>query len=216
MGRPNLEDALPARYAKSFHPVGRLDADTTGLLLFSAEGQLTQRLLHPSSNVQREYLATVESKTEKEGESGEDSEQITTTINEAELRAKLAAGVATADGTYEGDLVGIEKEKEEKEGGGGGLVGIEKEKEEKEGGGGGRPVVRLCVAEGKHRMVRRMLANAGYPVAELHRVRYGKVELGDLEEGQVKEIDEESEEGKWARALMEGGKGGGGGGGKQE
>ena len=60
MGRPNLEDVLPARYSKTFHPVGRLDADTTGLLLFSAEGQLTQRLLHPSSNVQREYVAKVE------------------------------------------------------------------------------------------------------------------------------------------------------------
>ncbi len=60
MGRPNLEDALPPRLAKAFHPVGRLDADTTGLLLFSGDGQLTQRLLHPSSNVQRQYLATVE------------------------------------------------------------------------------------------------------------------------------------------------------------
>lgn len=60
MGRPNLEDALPPRLQKSFHPVGRLDADTTGLLLFSGDGQLTQRLLHPSGNVQRQYLATVE------------------------------------------------------------------------------------------------------------------------------------------------------------
>jgi hypothetical protein len=60
MGRPNLEDALPPRLQKSFHPVGRLDADTTGLLLFSGDGQLTQRLLHPSSDVQRQYVATVE------------------------------------------------------------------------------------------------------------------------------------------------------------
>ena len=60
MGRANLEDVLPPRYSKMFHPVGRLDADTTGLLLFSADGQLTQRLLHPNSNVQREYVAKVE------------------------------------------------------------------------------------------------------------------------------------------------------------
>lgn len=62
MGRPNLEDALPPRLQKSFHPVGRLDADTTGLLLFSGDGQLTQRLLHPSGGVQRQYVATVEGK----------------------------------------------------------------------------------------------------------------------------------------------------------
>jgi 23S rRNA pseudouridine2605 synthase len=55
-----LEDHLPERYAKCMHPVGRLDADTTGLLLFSLDGLLTQRLLHPSTGVEREYLATVE------------------------------------------------------------------------------------------------------------------------------------------------------------
>lgn len=60
LGRPNLEDALPSRLQKAFHPVGRLDHDTTGLLLFSGDGQLTQRLLHPSGNVQRQYIATVE------------------------------------------------------------------------------------------------------------------------------------------------------------
>ena len=40
--------------------------------------------------------------------------------------------------------------------------------------------VRLCVTEGKHRMVRRMLGACGHPVARLHRVRYGEVRLDEL------------------------------------
>ena len=42
--------------------------------------------------------------------------------------------------------------------------------------------VRLVVTEGKYRMVRRVLANCGHPVVNLHRVRYGEIRLGDLEE----------------------------------
>jgi 23S rRNA pseudouridine2605 synthase len=41
------------------HPVGRLDADTSGLLLFSKDGMLTQYLLSPSNEVPRVYEAIV-------------------------------------------------------------------------------------------------------------------------------------------------------------
>lgn len=185
IGRPNLEDTLPPRLAKLFHPVGRLDADTTGLLLFSIDGQLTQRLLHPSGNVQREYLATVE----VEGEEGKEK------FDEAKLRETLKEGVETADGTYPAELLGV-------------LEATEKEEDEEEEGEGGEKkdllVLRVGVAEGKHRMVRRLLANAGYPVVGLHRVRYGRVELGDLAEGEVVEIDDASDVGQWARRVMEG------------
>ena len=39
-GRPDLAAALPTEWRKALHPVGRLDADTTGLLLFSRDGIL--------------------------------------------------------------------------------------------------------------------------------------------------------------------------------
>ena len=60
--------------------------------------------------------------------------------------------------------------------------------------------VRLVVTEGKHRMVRRMLANVGHPVDELRRLRHGEVELGDLKEGEFREATEPELE--WARSLI--------------
>ena len=49
-------------------------------------------------------------------------------------------------------------------------------------------VVRLVVTEGRNRIVRRMLHNAGHSVLDLHRVRYGLVELGDLAVGQTRPL----------------------------
>ncbi len=46
-------------------PVGRLDLDSEGLLLMTDDGELTQRLLHPSSEVEKEYLVWVTGDVEK-------------------------------------------------------------------------------------------------------------------------------------------------------
>lgn len=199
MGRPNLEDVLPPRLAKTFHPVGRLDADTTGLLLFSRDGQLTQRLLHPSSNVQREYLATVD--IDVGVNENEEEKKRKEADFEAALRAKLAAGVKTADGIYEARLLEVmhRKKIEDDE-----VNSIEEEKgaEGRRSNAREELVLRVGVSEGKHRMVRRLLANAGYPVVALHRVRYGHISLGTLSEGEVTEIKAQSEGGQWARRLL--------------
>ena len=57
-GRPTVVDLVP-REPRVF-PVGRLDADTEGLLLLTNDGELTNRLTHPSHGVEKEYLAEVE------------------------------------------------------------------------------------------------------------------------------------------------------------
>ena len=163
-GRPDLATVLPVNWQKLLHPVGRLDADTTGLLLFSRDGDLTHRLLHPKYVVEREYLATVENP-----------------VDEAKLRAQLAEGIETIENgeslIVQGDLLGVE--------------------------GDDGQTVRAIFREGKYRMVRRVLANAGHPVVALHRVRYGEVRLDDLgiEEGESVAI--EGPDLEWARTLKE-------------
>ncbi|MCH9815059.1 MAG: rRNA pseudouridine synthase [Actinomycetia bacterium] len=58
-GRPCVGDLVTDRHERLFH-VGRLDADTTGLLLLTNDGELAQRLSHPSYEVVKTYRATVE------------------------------------------------------------------------------------------------------------------------------------------------------------
>jgi 23S rRNA pseudouridine2605 synthase len=57
-GRPCVGDYLAGRRERLFH-VGRLDADTEGLLLLTNDGELAQRLAHPSHGVTKTYLAQV-------------------------------------------------------------------------------------------------------------------------------------------------------------
>ncbi len=58
-GRPSLGDYVRERDGRLFH-VGRLDADTEGLLLLTNDGELAHRLAHPSYGVQKTYLAEVQ------------------------------------------------------------------------------------------------------------------------------------------------------------
>ena len=60
--------------------------------------------------------------------------------------------------------------------------------------------MRLSVKEGKYRMVRRILHNAGHSVINLHRVRYGDIVLDEeLEEGEV--IPCSLDHWQWAQTL---------------
>ena len=79
-GRPTVADLVPRDPAGLF-PVGRLDRDTTGLLLFTTDGELAHRLLHPRFHVEKVYRASVEGTPSRGG-----------------LDA-LAAGVELEDGT---------------------------------------------------------------------------------------------------------------------
>jgi 23S rRNA pseudouridine2605 synthase len=58
-GRPDIRAFLPIDGPRVF-PVGRLDRDSEGLLLLTNDGDLANRLMHPSHGVEKEYLAEVE------------------------------------------------------------------------------------------------------------------------------------------------------------
>ena len=197
-------------FLKTMHPVGRLDLDTSGLLLFSSDGGLTQTLLHPSTGVDRVYSALVVGNVDFD-----------------QLGATLRAGVSTTEGTFSANLLEAaasdelvplsavvpppsnEEEGEDDEVG----LGVGSAASVKVnpafvvagGEGGGEQLVRtsqvvLSVTEGKYRMVRRVLHNAGHSVLRLHRQSYGSLQLGDLEEGEVRTCT--AEEAAWARSLL--------------
>jgi len=79
-GRPTVFERLPPAPAGRWVVVGRLDVNTSGLLLFTNDGGLAHRLMHPSFGVERRYLVRVR------GTPG------------PELAERLIAGVQLEDG----------------------------------------------------------------------------------------------------------------------
>ena len=192
--RKHLGGILDERDKKAgMHPVGRLDYDSTGLLLFSLDGKLTQRLLHPRRGVEKEYLATVQGQVE-----------------EAILAQQLLDGVETTEGKHTAKLLNVYPSDGPTEEVAMQKTTLEREEDIDTGDDEGKlnqdysgpySDVRLVVREGKYRMVRRMLANCGHPVVELRRLRMGKVELGKLKVGQFRPAS--ADELQWAKSLID-------------
>ena len=227
-GRRNLQD-LSFPFAKQMHPVGRLDYDSSGLLLFSSSGPLTQTLLHPRYEKEKEYVAVVAGKVQEDElqaklQSGVELADVSRAAKQerkvdashsSESAANADAAAAAADKkrtvTTRAEIKQVQhlpssqvqayleeirsnlpEEYNVTDLNIRGYMDIFKAEELSE--------VRLVVQEGKHRMVRRMLASCGHPVVSLKRERMGVIELGDLKEGSFRNLTAEEE--AWARSLV--------------
>jgi 23S rRNA pseudouridine2605 synthase len=154
--RPTVVSLVPRTLAPEgaprrvrLYPVGRLDADSTGLILLTNDGALAHRLTHPSFEVPKTYRARVGG-----GPVGQ----------QALLR--LREGVRLEDGMTAPARVRRV----------------------------GRGVLELTIHEGRKRQVRRMCEAVGHPVAELRRVAFGPLGLGDLAPGGYRRLSDEEVE----------------------
>ena len=91
-GRPTVFEALPALKGARWIAIGRLDINTTGLLLLSTDGELANALMHPSFEVEREYVCRVRAPE------GED-------VVPDNIVDRLARGVALEDGPAKFDEI---------------------------------------------------------------------------------------------------------------
>lgn len=154
-GRPCVATLVPTERYPGLFPVGRLDKDTTGLLLFTTDGQLAQRLLHPSHHAHKRYLALVEGK-----------------VTEKNLQ-QLRRGILLDDGwtaPAKARLFSAARALKTP------LVSDSAELK-------GRSLVELEIYEGRKHQVKRMLKATGHPVVRLHRDRFATLTLDGVEPG---------------------------------
>jgi 23S rRNA pseudouridine2605 synthase len=141
-GRPLAIDYLKHHYSGRLFSVGRLDFLSSGLLLFTNQGDLAQALMRPATKIDRIY--TVETR-----------DAISEEILQQAVRGVMVEGVQYRVHSFRRHSARR---------------------------------VSLTLQEGKNREIRRLFAHFRITVKRIHRVVYGSVQLGSLQEGQVRRL----------------------------
>ncbi len=145
-GRRTVVDLLPIKYRQlRLYPAGRLDKDSTGLLLLTNDGGLTYRLTHPKFECEKEYLVHIDGSLKPDEK--QRIEQGLLLEDGMTHPAKVRRVTCPASFNYS-----------------------------------------ITIHEGRKRQVRRMLDSLGHRVLDLKRIRIGSLNLGNLKEGDVREL----------------------------
>ncbi len=156
-GRPTVMDLL-TELPQSIYPVGRLDLETEGLLLFTNDGSFAYRLMHPSHEIEKTYLAWVDGVPSKRA------------------LERLRNGVAIPGGkTAPAKIKQLNVKTAH--------IPTAKKKKTKNGE---VAKYRVIIHEGKKRQVRLMFKAVGHRVIRLKRTRVGRLGLGNLPQGQYR------------------------------
>ena len=158
---------LQYQFPKDAYPVGRLDADSEGLLLLTNNKNLNHRLLNPAFKHNRTYLIQVE------GEITEDACR------------ELESGVSiSVDGTkYSTENCKVLKVEEP-------TTISERNPPVRFRKLIPTSWIQMTLIEGKNRQVRKMTAAVGYPTLRLIRIAIEDLSIDDMKQGEVKELKE--------------------------
>jgi 23S rRNA pseudouridine2605 synthase len=165
-GRKTVYDAL-GDLGRWVFPVGRLDRDTSGLLVLTNDHRLGERLSSPDHHVPKTYHARVRG------------------VPDAEALRALREGLTLDDGTP------TRPAKVRVLGSARGAASLPKGQGSPRLERPGSTWLEIVLTEGKNRQVRRMGAAVGHEVVELVRVRIGRLSLGELAPGEWRELTPE-------------------------
>lgn len=173
-GRPSVFESLPRLRTGRWISVGRLDLQTTGLLLFTNDGDLAHRLSHPSTGIDREYAVRVTGLLDDDA-----LERLKTGVD-------VDARIESPRGTHAGARG--ERSAGGRRGRSGGASGAQRSAVPDPAlarftdiryydGSGTNHWYHVVLMEGRNREVRDLFASQGVTVNRLKRVRYGPVIL---------------------------------------
>ncbi len=158
-GRQKVTDLVKLPDHPRLYPIGRLDAESTGLILLTNDGELTQRLTHPRYEVTKTYHVSVR---------GRMTDEVVSVLERGLFLAPRRTGGAR--GRAKPRRATAERVR---------LLSRARSKS-----GDDRSRLEVTLAEGQNREIRRMLARLGYKVRRLERVAIGKLQLKGLGPGQ--------------------------------
>ncbi len=141
--RPTVMDLIKSN--KRLYPVGRLDQDSTGLMILTNDGDLTLKLTHPRYHLPKTYVVTVQER-----------------INPLQLK-KISAGVMIQNQkTLPAGTKKIDSH-----------------------------TFQIILHQGMKRQIRQMCNEVALTVKSLTRIKIGEIELGNLQQGEVRKLTKE-------------------------
>lgn len=149
---------LPPDLRRRLFPVGRLDADSNGIILMTNDGELANRLTHPRYGVPKQYAVSIRGRLTQED---------ITTLKEGIHLAHLSHDAAIAPTVKRAAMAKVE------------LLGYGSDRNNNE-----RTRILVTLREGQNREIRRMIAKLGFKVRRLERVAIGPLSSRGLGVGQ--------------------------------
>jgi len=163
-GRTHVLDLLPSELTRSLRlfPVGRLDADSTGLMLLTNDGELANRLTHPRYEAAKQYCVSVRGR-----------------LSDDDLE-RLQEGLHLADRTSVPDEGGRSRRAR--------MTTVQRLGTHQDRTRGDQTQLVVTLHEGRNRQIRRMLARLGHKVRRLERIAIGPLRLKGLAAGEWRRL----------------------------